>query len=242
MKVAPGLDFERKAGHPSKVVAGLDEVGRGCLAGPVVAGAVLLPSVVDYEAHPWLSEIGDSKLLTPEKREKLAPLIEGWALACAVGVATVEEIDRINIYHASHLAMRRALENAQLARGVRAQHVLVDGNVIPKDLAAPAATAIVKGDLKCLSIAAASIIAKVWRDRAMVEADARHPGYFFGVHKGYSTPQHSKALKELGPCAIHRRSFGPVAALLPPDMTARSAQSARSAMTRLPDPEQAELF
>lgn len=236
MKAAPGLDFEKKAGYPAKVVAGLDEVGRGCLAGPVVAGAVLLPPVVDYEAHPWLSEIGDSKLLTPEKREKLAPLIESWALACAVGVATVEEIDQINIYHASHLAMRRALESAQIARDARAAHVLVDGNVIPKGLNAPAATAIVKGDLKCLSIAAASIVAKVWRDRWMVEADVRYPGYFFGVHKGYATPQHSRALKELGPCEIHRKSFGPVAALL------SSVKMAVSATARHREPEQAELF
>ncbi|MCM2324561.1 MAG: ribonuclease HII [Oligoflexia bacterium] len=189
-------------------VAGVDEVGRGCLAGPVVAGAVILPAVIDYAAYPWLADITDSKNLSPKAREQLAPLIEGWAVGAAVGHATVEEIDRINIYHASHLAMERAVA----ALGVRVEHVLVDGNAIPKALRCPS-TAIVKGDLKCLSIAAASIIAKVWRDRLLTELDARYPGYGFAIHKGYGTPAHLEALKSLGACAVHRRSFAPVAAV-----------------------------
>jgi ribonuclease HII len=172
----------------------------------VVAGALILPPVIDYEAEPWLREVTDSKCLSPGKREELAPLIERWALASAVAEATVEEIDRINIYHASHLAMCRAIEKL----GSLPSHILVDGNRVPAALPCPA-TAIVKGDLKCLSIAAASILAKVWRDRAMTELDARYPGYGFAVHKGYATPAHSSALRALGPCEIHRRSFAPVA-------------------------------
>lgn len=139
----------------------------------------------------------------------LAPLIREWAFAWGLGVATVEEIDRINIYHASHLAMVRALE--ALARPY--DHVLVDGNQTPKGLSRPA-TAVVKGDQLCLSVAAASIIAKEWRDERMRELDAGYPGYGFAVHKGYSTPAHARALKELGACDIHRRSFAPVRAAL----------------------------
>lgn len=216
----PNLDWEFKFGHPSLQVVGVDEVGRGCLAGPVVAGAVALPLSSDsysLEKFPWLDEITDSKCLKPATRERLAPLIDEWASAAAVGVATVEEIDKINIYHASHLAMSRAV--AQVVEMLKARglspvaHILIDGNALPKNLPAKA-SAIVKGDMKCLSIAAASIIAKVWRDREMQNYDVLHPGYEFGVHKGYATPTHSAKLKELGACVIHRRSFAPVAAAL----------------------------
>jgi ribonuclease HII len=219
--VKPNLDWEIKFGHPSLQVVGVDEVGRGCLAGPVVAGAVALPlspTSFSLESHPWLDEITDSKCLKPETRERLSPLIEAWAPASAVGVASVEEIDEINIYHASHLAMRRAVEAAVAQLRAKkfplVSHILIDGNALPKNLPAKA-TAIVKGDLQCLSIAAASIIAKVWRDREMQRYEQLHPGYGFAVHKGYATPVHSSSLKKLGACPIHRRSFAPVAAVLP---------------------------
>jgi ribonuclease HII len=203
----PDLHWETLSGYPKITVAGVDEVGRGCLAGPVVAAALILPPVIDHVKDPWVLKIADSKKLTHEMREILAPLIEKWALKFAIGVATVEEIDRINIHHASHLAMMRALEE------VGAERILIDGKFLPKELA-HTAKAVVKGDDKCLSIAAASILAKVWRDRHMAVLSARYPGYQFENHKGYSTPVHQAALKKLGPCEIHRRSFAPVAELL----------------------------
>ncbi|HCM38788.1 MAG: ribonuclease HII [Bdellovibrionales bacterium GWC1_52_8] len=215
----PSLDWEIKVGFPRAGVAGVDEVGRGCLAGPVVAAAVLLPEIVDVSVCPWLEKVTDSKMLSPEDRERLAPLITGWAASSAVGYATVEEIDRINIFHASHLAMQRAIEGLKIAPA----HVLVDGKFKPKFFHGEAvagartlceSTAIIKGDLLCLSIAAASIVAKVWRDQRMAELDTAYPGYDFGTHKGYSTPAHSAALKKLGACEIHRKSFAPVAATL----------------------------
>lgn len=205
-KRGPDLEWELKQGHPEVCIAGVDEVGRGCLAGPVVAGAIILPAVVDWKGEPWIREITDSKELDAAQREELAPKILAWARASAIGVASVAEIDTINIYHASHLAMERAVAGL----GLRAAHVLVDGNATPKVFRGRC-TAIVKGDLKCLSIAAASIIAKVWRDRLMAEMDVTYPGYGFGGHKGYSTPVHQAALAALGACAIHRRSFSPVA-------------------------------
>ncbi len=205
----PGLKFEKRFGYPSVAIGGVDEVGRGCLAGPVVAGALVLPEVVDPKRDPWLKDVADSKLLAPEDRERLAPLIEGWARAWAIGVASVEEIDRINIYHASHLAMERAVEGLTHP----ASHYLIDGNRVPRALTSRA-SAVIKGDLQCLSIAAASILAKVFRDRLMKESDALYPGYGFAAHKGYSTPVHQAALKRLGACGIHRRSFAPVAEAL----------------------------
>lgn len=215
---SPSLEWETRLGFPRVSVLGIDEVGRGCLAGPVVAGALLLPDTVDFERDPWLSEIADSKCLTPEKREELAPRIEAWARSYSVGVASVEEIDRINIFHASHLAMVRAaqgaLERLRERGGAPEQlHAIVDGKFLPKNLPC-AASAVIKGDLQCLSVAAASILAKVWRDRLMAELDVRHPGYGFAAHKGYSTPAHAEALKRLGVCDLHRRSFAPVAARL----------------------------
>ncbi|MCM2279372.1 MAG: ribonuclease HII [Oligoflexia bacterium] len=207
--IKPTIEWETVHGHPRLRVVGVDEVGRGCLAGPVVAGAVILPSEIDFSAHPWLSEITDSKELSPQARERLAPLIRSWVLAWGVGEASVEEIDRVNIYHAAHLAMVRAVD----ALALKPDHALIDGNAIPKGLKCTS-TAIVKGDLQCLSIAAGSIIAKVHRDRLMAQLDARYPGYGFGAHKGYSTPTHARALKSLGACEIHRRSFAPVAAVL----------------------------
>jgi ribonuclease HII len=176
-----------------------------------VAAAVILPAEISWAELPWLSGVADSKLLSSKKREELAPKIEAWVRSSAIGSASVEEIDRLNIHHASHLAMMRAIE----ALGVRPDHVLVDGKFIPKGLKCDA-TAVIKGDQKCLSIACASIIAKVWRDRHMTELDLQYPGYGFSIHKGYSTPAHNNALKELGASVLHRRSFAPVAAVLTP--------------------------
>lgn len=203
-----------QVGYPSSLIVGVDEVGRGCLAGPVVAGALALPSRMDESRDPWLKEVRDSKQVRPEVRERLVPRIERWAAAWGIGWASVEEIDRINIYHASHLAMCRAVE--MLEKGLPSHpktqiaHILIDGNRIPAGMRRPA-TAVVKGDLQCMSIAAASILAKVWRDRLLAELDREYPGYGFSAHKGYSTPAHQMALRKLGPCAIHRRSFSPVA-------------------------------
>jgi ribonuclease HII len=216
---APDLKWEISLGHPEKGLIGIDEVGRGCLAGPVVAGAVILPLEIDFERDPWLREIADSKLLTPEKREELAPQIEAWARAFGVGVSSVQEIDTINIFQASHLAMTRAceaaLDMAQSRHAIQPPqadefHAVVDGKFLPKTLPC-SATAIIKGDLKCLSIAAASILAKVWRDREMVKLDAQYPGFGFATHKGYGTPAHQAALGTLGICPIHRKSFAPIA-------------------------------
>jgi len=207
--IAPMLEWETRVGFSRILVAGVDEVGRGCLAGPVVAAVVVLPPVVDWVGASWLNEVTDSKALTPARRERLAPLLQQWARAWAVGQASVAEIDRINILQASHLAMLRAIEG--LPAEARPQHVLVDGNALPKGLKGPA-TAVVKGDSRCLSIAAASVIAKVWRDTHMVELDRVYPGYGLADHKGYGTPAHLKALGQLGVTEMHRRSFSPVAA------------------------------
>lgn len=224
LKTRPSLKWEIRFGHPSSLVAGIDEVGRGCLAGPVVAAALALPARVDYSLHPWLGEISDSKRVRPALREQLVPKIEGWATAWSLGVASVEEIDRVNIYYATHLAMCRAAEalDERLRIGNRGliSHILIDGDRVPRELGRPA-TAVVKGDLQCLSIAAASILAKVWRDRLMVELDRAYPGYGFAAHKGYFTPSHASALRKLGPCAIHRRSFAPVVGALGPEAASR---------------------
>ena len=205
----PTLLWERKLGFGERLIAGVDEVGRGCLAGPVVAAAVILPIHDAKSAPKWLKEIKDSKLLKAEKREELFPLIQEWVTAHCIAAADVLEIDRINIHYASHLAMRRAIQGLQH----QPEHILVDGKFIPADLPCQA-TAIIKGDLKSLSIACASILAKVWRDRLMGELDAQYPGYDFKTHKGYSTPIHNEALKRLGACEIHRKSFAPVTAQL----------------------------
>ena len=182
------------------LVAGLDEVGRGPIAGPVVAGAVILP-------HPprrsWMRDVRDSKALTRLQREELAPVIESEALGAKVGISTVEEIDRVGIVRATHKAMKRALDSLSLTP----QHLLLDAFPLPEvDLPQ---TPIVKGDAHCLSIAAASIVAKVARDRMMDEADELYPGYSFSSNKGYATAEHLRAIEERGPCPIHRLTFSP---------------------------------
>ena len=177
------------------LVAGVDEAGRGPLAGPVVAAAVILPRDLEIPG------IDDSKKLSPSKREELFERIRAGALAVGIGSASEKVIDEINILRATFLAMREAVEG--LARAP--DHVLVDGAAIP-DLGLPQ-TGINRGDERSAVIAAASIIAKVTRDRQLVEYDAVYPGYGFAQHKGYGTPEHVAALTRLGPCAIHRRSF-----------------------------------
>ncbi|WP_224369243.1 ribonuclease HII [Hyalangium versicolor] len=180
-------------------VAGVDEAGMAPLAGPVVAAAAILPK------HYRLKGLDDSKkILDEEKREELAVAIKRDALAWAVGVAAVEEIDSINIYHAGLLAMRRAVQGLTLVP----EYALVDARTIP-ECPCPQ-KGIIHGDALSLSIAAASILAKTTRDRMMAELDAQYPGYGLASHKGYPTPQHFQALKEKGVLPIHRRSFGPV--------------------------------
>lgn len=188
-----------------QAVCGADEAGRGPLAGPVVAAAVIL------DAQTSIDGLRDSKKLSPMQREAIAQAIRAKALACAIGVASVEEIDALNILQASLLAMRRAIE----ALDPPASFALIDGNCVPR-LAIPA-RAIVGGDATEPAISAASILAKVHRDALMRALDAAHPGYGFARHFGYPTAEHLRRLHELGPCAAHRRSFAPVRALLAPD-------------------------
>jgi len=186
-------------------IAGVDEAGRGPLAGPVAAAAVMLPS--GYEC-PGLD---DSKKISAAKRERLyARLTEDPAVVWAVATASREEIDRLNILRASHLAMRRAVE----AMDPRPEHCLIDGLPV-RDFPIPH-DAIVKGDGLSLSIAAASIIAKVTRDRMMREIDREFPQFGFAKHQGYGTKEHLEALRIHGPCCHHRRSFQPVAQLALP--------------------------
>lgn len=199
MKGLPDIDFTRGL----RLVAGVDEVGRGPLAGAVVAAAVILDP-----ARP-ITGLADSKKLTESRREILAPIIQEYALAWALGRAEVEEIDSLNILQASLLAMRRAL----LALQIAPEFALIDGNRCPVELPCPA-EAVIKGDSRVACISAASILAKVARDREMVDLDAQYPGYGLAKHKGYPSPAHLAALSKLGITPIHRRSFAPVRKLL----------------------------
>ncbi len=180
-------------------IAGVDEVGRGCLAGPVYAAAVILPKPCR------LPGLDDSKKLPREERERLAPLIQQRAIAFAIGVASVEEIDRINILQASLLAMRRAVDLLMQKPTL----CLVDGNQ-PPQLDCEVQT-VIGGDAKHRCIMAASVLAKVARDAELCRLDLEFPGYGFAQHKGYATPVHQEALRRLGPCGIHRMSFAPCA-------------------------------
>ena len=184
------------------LIAGVDEAGRGPLAGPVVAAAVILD-----ELQP-IKGLADSKALSERKRERLFDEIRARALCCSIAQASAEEIDRLNILQATLLAMRRAIEGLRL----RPQRVLVDGNQVP--LLSMPVNAIVRGDAKVQAISAASILAKVHRDRLCIELHARHPQYGFDGHKGYPTAAHLAALRAHGACAEHRRSFAPVRAQL----------------------------
>jgi len=186
----------------SGLVAGVDEAGRGPLAGPVFAAAVILDDMSP------IAGLADSKKLSPKKRDLLYDIIKARALCFSVAMASVDEIDQLNILQASLLAMQRAVKGLRL----KPMKVLVDGNRLPAlDIRAEA---IVKGDSKVASISAASILAKVERDRWCMEIDSQYPLYGFAIHKGYGTSLHLNALKEHGPCALHRSSFAPVAQYL----------------------------
>jgi ribonuclease HII len=197
----------RKSSSPEQIalvfgvrglVAGVDEAGRGPLAGPVVAAAVILDDLKPIKG------LKDSKVLTEKRREALFDEIRAKALCSSIGQASVEEIDTLNILQATMLAMRRAVEGLRLVPA----KVLVDGNRLPV-LKVPA-EAIVQGDALVQSISAASILAKVHRDRLCLDLHAAHPQYGFANHKGYPTPEHLEALRAHGACAVHRRSFAPV--------------------------------
>lgn len=194
-------DFSHELRHHPGLVAGVDEAGRGPLAGPVVAAAVIL------RAEDCPDGLNDSKQLTARKRAALETEIKGRALCWGIGIASVEEIDAINILWATMLAMTRAVG----ALGADCAHVLVDGNRCPNWRWA--STAIVGGDARCLSIAAASILAKEERDRIMIAAAAEHPHYGWDTNKGYGSARHLAALRDHGPTPLHRRSFAPVAQL-----------------------------
>jgi ribonuclease HII len=185
-----------------ELIAGVDEVGRGPLAGPVVAAVVILDP-----ARP-IAGLADSKVLSPARREELSAQIKAQALAWALGRAEVEEIDRLNILHASLLAMERAVAALALVP----TRILVDGNRRPRGL--PQSEPVIGGDATVPAISAASIVAKVARDAELDGLDGVHPGYGLARHKGYPTPAHLAALERLGPSACHRRSFGPVSRLL----------------------------
>lgn len=198
-KPAPDFTFETAAlARGFSAVVGVDEVGRGPLAGPVTAAAVLLDPA---RIPPGLN---DSKALTAVRRDALFAAIMDMA-EVSVAHASVEEIDNLNILRASHLAMERAVTGLV----TNADHALIDGNMIPRNLSC-SAEAVVKGDARCLSIAAASIIAKVTRDRIMVDLAQQHPGYGWEVNAGYPTPAHLRALLDFGITPHHRRSFKPV--------------------------------
>ncbi len=195
----------------SIVVCGVDEAGRGPLAGPVYAGAVIL------DPARRVNGLADSKVLTAERRDVLAARIKERAIAWSVAFATVEEIDRINIFHASMLAMQRAVQ----ALAVKPHEVWVDGNSCPKDLGCKA-RAFVDGDALHKPISAASILAKTARDAEMQALHDRYPQYGFDKHKGYATPEHLESLGRFGPCEIHRRSFYAVGVFFQNDLFAQS--------------------
>lgn len=192
----PKIDWREFSPGP---VIGVDEVGRGCLAGPVYAAAVI------FKSDALSDLVTDSKLISEKRRDEMAELILK-EHHVGIGSATVEEIDEINILNAALLAMKRAVEQL----GVVSGHVLVDGNKKIPDLRGFQQTTIVKGDLRVAPISAASIVAKVTRDRLMKELGVQYPHYGFEVHKGYSTPIHKQSIVTHGPCHVHRRSFSGV--------------------------------
>lgn len=197
-KLQEMLAYERRAwAHGKKFIAGVDEVGRGPLAGPVVSAAVILPE--DFN----IVGINDSKQLSLAKRNELFDIIQEKALAVGVGIKDAAVIDQVNIYEASKLAMLEAIEQMP----IQPDHLLVDAMPLPLPVSQES---IIKGDAKSVSIAAASIIAKVTRDRMMEEYDVMYPGYGFPNNAGYGTKEHLTALEDLGVTPIHRRSFAPV--------------------------------
>ncbi len=204
------LDFESRIVKESGglLVAGLDEAGRGALAGPVVAAAVILPPP-SAELLQQLSGVNDSKLVSAKTRERLLPIIQERAVACAVGISPATDVDRLGIIAATKQAMQAALDALDPA----AQYLLIDGRIrLPRSLLPQ--ESIIRGDSKSLSIAAASILAKVTRDRLMIALDSHYPQYGFARHKGYCTAQHRQALDSHGPSAEHRLTFAPLRATL----------------------------
>jgi ribonuclease HII len=199
----PDLDFEKSLWDAGlETLAGLDEAGRGAWAGPVAAAAVILP--VDPAVRGHLRGVRDSKRMTPTQRGIWAKKIKEIALCWGVGFASNQEIDEIGIVPATRLAMKRSL--AGLSK--EPQHLLLDYIKLPEESLPQ--TILIRGDSRCLSIAAASVIAKIQRDALMVKFDGSHPGYGFARHKGYGTRIHQSALTALGPCNIHRFSFKPL--------------------------------
>lgn len=193
----PDYSYEKAAVTSGfKLICGVDEAGRGPLAGPVCAAAVILPYDLEIKG------LNDSKKLSEKKREQLYDVIIEKAVAYCVAYGTLEEIEEKNILQATFLAMNRAIDGLS----AKADFALIDGNKIPDGVKIPAA-AIVKGDAKSMSIAAASILAKVSRDRLLLEYDKQYPQYQFAKHKGYGTKLHTDLIKEYGPCEIHRLSF-----------------------------------
>ncbi len=190
------LEYEKKLiSNGFRSVCGVDEAGRGPLAGPVCAAAVILPE------NTIIDGVNDSKKLSEKKREQLFEVIKARSLAYSVAWASIEEIESINILNAAMLAMKRAVEDLS----IKADFALIDGNKVP-DLDIPAFP-VVKGDSLSMSIACASILAKVSRDRLMYKYDEKYPEYGFAKHKGYGTKLHTQVLREIGPCEIHRPSF-----------------------------------
>lgn len=193
----PDYELEKAAAQSGFLnICGVDEAGRGPLAGPVCAAAVILPYGAEIEG------LNDSKKLSEKKREQLFSVITEKAVSFCVAFGTVEEIESINILNATFAAMNRAIDGLPL----KADFALIDGNQVPKGIKIPCRTA-VKGDSKSMSIAAASILAKVSRDRLMLEYDKKYPEYNFKKHKGYGTKEHTDLIKLYGPCEIHRLSF-----------------------------------
>lgn len=193
----PDFELEKQAAlNGYKYVCGVDEAGRGPLAGPVCAAAVILDPDTELEG------VNDSKKLSEKKRETLYDVICSKALAYSIAFATVEEIEEYNILNATYLAMNRAIEGLK----IKADFALIDGNRVPKDIKTECRT-VVKGDAKSLSIAAASILAKVTRDRLLLEYDKKYPEYNFAKHKGYGTVEHMEAIRKFGPSEVHRPSF-----------------------------------
>lgn len=193
----PDYEFEKAAVNSGfSCICGVDEAGRGPLAGPVCAAAVILPDGAVIEG------LDDSKKLTEKKRERLYDIIKETAVAYSVAYGTLEEIETVNILEATYLAMNRAIEGLS----VKPDFALIDGNRVPRGIKIPCET-VVKGDSKSMSVAAASVLAKVTRDRLMLEYDKKYPEYNFKKHKGYGTKEHTELIKQYGPCEIHRLSF-----------------------------------
>ena len=193
----PDYEFEKAAVNSGfSCICGVDEAGRGPLAGPVCAAAVILPEGAVIEG------LDDSKKLTEKKRERLYDIIKQTAVAYSVAYGTLEEIETVNILEATYLAMNRAIEGLT----VKPDFALIDVNRVPRGIKIPCET-VVKGDSRSMSIAADSVLAKVTRDRLMLEYDKKYPEYNFKKHKGYGTKEHTELIKQYGPCEIHRLSF-----------------------------------